>query len=548
MTIVANDSITVSNVNDGSITHTAWSYSADGSDRFTTVYPNLNLFTGTSDKPSTKTGNNWNVADIGVYKAPKVGQKYTVSVELPNADHTVNIEVFRWNNAGGRVDVLTSKRINSGEKGYVTFTWPDPGNSGSTQIAANLAWINGTDTGTYSYCKAKLEFGNTATPYMLSASEVTTADWPKYIGHYTDFMQADSTNPSDYTWGPMRGDDGVGVTSTVITYANSTSGTMAPSTGWTSSIPSPVKGQYLWTKTVWTSTDTSSKTAYSVSYNSKDGTNGTDGTSGIIVSSVSPDSPQTGQLWQDTSTTPQLVKKWTGSEWVIWELYAQNLKADTLETVAAKIGKIYNEFDNSSGGMDNKGTITIEDSVKVVYYLGNSSTTIDLVASSSGQGLFTQHLPDKTDTSKFKQSWYMPTGLYFTDSINNWTGQITAENVTLVPWTNLTYLSGYTTAENNPCQYRKIKNLDGSYTVQFRGQVKPVSGSFPGTNSESNFKIIANLPADIRPSRHTFLSAIGDMMGTQTIRIGALSDGRIQVGVRGTASSYIGINSLEYTI
>lgn len=134
--------------------------------------------------------------------------------------------------------------------------------------------------------------------------------------------------------------DGVGVTSTDITYANSTSGTTAPSTGWTSSIPSPVKGQYLWTKTVWTSTDSSSKTAYSVSYNSKDGTNGTNGTSGIIVSSVAPTSPQTGQLWQDTSTTPQLVKKWTGSKWVIWELYAQNLKADSLSALTSVLGDV----------------------------------------------------------------------------------------------------------------------------------------------------------------------------------------------------------------
>ena len=43
MKIVANNSITVSNVNDGTITHTAWSNSADGTDGFTTVYPNLNL-------------------------------------------------------------------------------------------------------------------------------------------------------------------------------------------------------------------------------------------------------------------------------------------------------------------------------------------------------------------------------------------------------------------------------------------------------------------------------------------------------------------------
>lgn len=67
---------------------------------------------------------------------------------------------------------------------------------------------------------------------------------------------------------------------------------------------------------------------------------GTDGTSGIIVSSVAPDSPQTGQLWQDTSTTPQLVKKWTGSSWVIWELYAQNLKADTLSALTSILGDV----------------------------------------------------------------------------------------------------------------------------------------------------------------------------------------------------------------
>ena len=135
-------------------------------------------------------------------------------------------------------------------------------------------------------------------------------------------------------------DDGVGIKTTAITYANSTSGTTAPSTGWTSSVPTLVKGQYLWTKTVWTYTDTSSKTGYSVSYISKDGTNGTNGTSGIIVSSVAPTSPQNGQLWQDTSTTPQLVKKWTGSEWVIWELYVENMNVNNLSALSTILGDI----------------------------------------------------------------------------------------------------------------------------------------------------------------------------------------------------------------
>ena len=93
------------------------------------------------------------------------------------------------------------------------------------------------------YSCLKIEQGSIATPHMPSASEVTTADWPSYIGQYTDFTQADSTKPSDYTWSLIRGNDGkdgangkdglagkdgVGIKTTVITYAISTSGTTAP--------------------------------------------------------------------------------------------------------------------------------------------------------------------------------------------------------------------------------------------------------------------------------------------------------------------------------
>ena len=221
---VASEEVTFVNVSDGkqgpkgddgktTYFHTAWSYSADGKDRFTTVYPNLNLFDGTSDKPSSSTGSDWNIKEIGVYNTPKVGQEYTFSVEVLEADHDVWLEVWRYNNVGSgigrRIDRLASSRnIKSGEKVHVTFTWPDPGNSGATQIAVSLAWTEHTYTGSYSYRKAKLEIGNTPTPWMPSASEVTTADYPKYFGQYTNYTQADSPNPQDYTWSLIRGNDG----------------------------------------------------------------------------------------------------------------------------------------------------------------------------------------------------------------------------------------------------------------------------------------------------------------------------------------------------
>ena len=61
MTIVTKNSLTVSNINDGTITHTAYAYSADGTDGFTTVYPNLNLLQGTNAQAPINS--NWK--DIG---------------------------------------------------------------------------------------------------------------------------------------------------------------------------------------------------------------------------------------------------------------------------------------------------------------------------------------------------------------------------------------------------------------------------------------------------------------------------------------------------
>lgn len=156
------------------------------------------------------------------------------------------------------------------------------------------------------------------------------------------------TNVNDGTNG-LAGKAGVGINSTAITYASHTNGTTAPTTGYTTTVPSVPAGQFLWTKTVWTYTDNSSKTGYSVARMGLKGDKGdpgvpgikgSDGTSGIIVSSVAPASPKTGQLWQDTSTTPQLVKKWTGTSWVIWELYVENMNVNNLSALSPNLGNI----------------------------------------------------------------------------------------------------------------------------------------------------------------------------------------------------------------
>ncbi|AXF53763.1 receptor binding protein [Streptococcus phage pST] len=94
-------------------------------------------------------------------------------------------------------------------------------------------------------------------------------------------------NVSDGKQGPkgdpgndgLPGKDGVGLKTTTITYGLSDSDSTQP-TNWTSQPPTLIKGKYLWTKTVWTYTDSSSETGYQKTYIAKDGNDGTDGLPG----------------------------------------------------------------------------------------------------------------------------------------------------------------------------------------------------------------------------------------------------------------------------
>lgn len=77
-----------------------------------------------------------------------------------------------------------------------------------------------------------------------------------------------------------KGDDGRGIKSTSITYKKSTSGTVAPSGTWENDIPPVSAGEYLWTKIVYTYTDGTTDTAYSVSMMGQTGLQGLQGPKG----------------------------------------------------------------------------------------------------------------------------------------------------------------------------------------------------------------------------------------------------------------------------
>ena len=183
--------------------HTAYSKSANGADGFTTVYPNLNLLKNTKSQSYTSTGtatNNssniypldGNVADI-LNKPITITYDYTIT----NSSGTWSGSIRPTYGLGVTNQSVSSTKLSGTCKETVTLTAVSQSSYGIL--------TSGLPTGAkVTITNLKVEFGSTATPYISSASEVTTADWPKHVGTYVDTNLVSSTDPSKYVWDEMK--------------------------------------------------------------------------------------------------------------------------------------------------------------------------------------------------------------------------------------------------------------------------------------------------------------------------------------------------------
>jgi len=291
--------------------HTAWANSADGTDGFY-AGGGTNLLTNTGDLSanwlgagsiSTTTGYNGHPSmvfasstqqlahlQLGLGKLQNSTQ-YTASfwAKADNAGDKAHTEL--WGSKGGTNFVLTTNWV---RYNAVVTSHSDA----NTNIIHSRCYF-GVPTGNIGnvyIAEPKLELGTTATPWSPAPSEAR----PIYMGTYTDFTQADSTDHTKYTWsltkgstGPkgedgVAGKDGLGIKSTAVTYQASTSGTTAPTGAWVAS-PTAIAGQYQWTRTVWTYTDGTTEVGYSVGHigaDGNDGANGVAGKDGVGISST----------------------------------------------------------------------------------------------------------------------------------------------------------------------------------------------------------------------------------------------------------------------
>lgn len=173
-----------------------------------------------------------------------------------------------------------------------------------------------------------------------------------------------------------KGADGNGIASTAITYQAGTSATVAPTGAWSSSPVSVPAGQFLWTRTIFTYTDTTTKTIYNVSRQGVDGAKGADGIAGkdgvgisstVITYGLSANETTQPTTW--TANPPTLVKGqylWTKTVWTYTDAL---IETGYIKTYIAKDGN------NGADGIAGKDGVGIL-STSITYQASTSGTTV----------------------------------------------------------------------------------------------------------------------------------------------------------------------------
>ena len=169
----------------------------------------------------------------------------TIPVVITDAGVTIN-KKFSFSVAKTGAQGNAGRGVSSATVTYQKST--------SATTAPTGTWSNSpvaTSTGEYLWTKTVISYtsGDPTTLYSVSAHGATGSQGP-------------------------QGNAGKGISSTAVTYQVGTSATSAPTGTWQSSPQATSAGQYLWTRTVTTYTDSTSSTSYSVAAHGTTGTAG----------------------------------------------------------------------------------------------------------------------------------------------------------------------------------------------------------------------------------------------------------------------------------
>lgn len=356
--------------------------------------------------------------------------------------------------------------------------------------------------------------------------------WTRVVTTYTDNTTSETQTPT--LMGEV-GDPGVSVTGTQVQYVQS-SGTTEPTTGWSNTRPTPVPGQWLWTR---------SRSILS------DGTYGSwvtvptlIGREAIVINATAPSNPSTGTLWQ-TPTDPN-VQKWDGAKWVDWGISIDNIIADNLVAKDGKFEEIEgikitgSEFQNpftnepldggdGTTGSSASGTATLKG--KLIFD-GEIDTSHEFATEYGPVRLGgTVRLETASPTADPALAWWLnPYGL--TLRVDGVGGTLRYQDLVVYEATGLSPASGF-------AQYNTSPSSSAYPTARRQGRIVQLAGAFKNNSAISGSvteRTMGTLPVWARPARTCNFVVQGSGMNRYLLTI--TIDGNINCSRYGTGDQY----------
>lgn len=299
------------------------------------------------------------------------------------------------------------------------YSWQQLEGSQGPQGKQGISGTNGADGKTsYLHIKYSNDGGKTFTG---NSGE----DIGAYIGTCVDYAKDDPTSVGTYKWAKIKGeagakgdkgDTGKGVKSTSVAYQVSTSGTTVPTGTWSSSVPSASAGQYLWTRTVITYTDSATSTLYSVGRMGTNGTNGSDGANGKSIGSITNyylATPSASGVTASTSGWTTSVQSVSASKKYLWNYEVVKYTDGTIaSTTAPCIIGSYGDTGAKGDKGATGGTGPTGNGIKSIMEHYAVSTS-----NSSAPTTWSTTVPTMTETNKYL--WNYETITYTNNTTND---------------------------------------------------------------------------------------------------------------------------------
>ena len=382
---------------------------------------------------------------------------------------------------------------NSNETGYSVAKMGQDGAKGNDGIA-------GKDGVGIKATKIEYAVNTSGTVRPTTGWSTTIPNTPQgqYLWTRTTWTYTDNTTEQGYSVARqgnngqngadgVAGKDGVGLRSTSVTYAGSANGTTPPSTGWNTQVPTVAAGQYLWTKTVWTYTDSSSETGYSVARMGQNGNNGKDGIAGkdgvgikntvieYAVNTSGTTRPSSG--WSTSiPTVPQGQYLWTRTTWT----YTDNTTEQGF-TVARQ----GSNGANGTNGTNGANAISAFLSNETVSLPANAAGVVSSFATAKGTMMVYEGLNRVTSGVTFALGAHNNTTATVDASGNFAVTAMTADSATVV--INATY-KGKTISKTFSLSKAKqgVQGVQGTMGIAFYSPTEPTGATV--TNGATWFK------------------------------------------------------------